>query len=139
MKLWVRTLVYKEIITGITINWCKELRVFRTVEEELVALKESGHSLLIGSIFGRLEFTDAAGNHGLYPQNDKWECWRDYPLMVVRALLNIKIEFDILGDKDELEWLRRNNPPLYNKLQSHIVWKGKKHGSRKSKRNSEGA
>jgi hypothetical protein len=126
MKLWVRTLVYKEIITGITINWCKELRVFRTVEEELVALKESGHSLLIGSIFGRLEFIDAAGNHGLYPQDDKWERWRDHSFLVIRALFNSGIEFEIIGNREEQEFLQRVNPPLYDKLQPHIVWKGKK-------------
>ena len=95
-----------------------------------MALKESGHSLLIGSIFGRLEFTNAAGNHGLYPQDDKWGRWRNHSLQVVRALLNTEIEFEIIGDKEELKWLRRNNPPLYNKLQSHVVWKGKKHGSK---------
>ena len=126
MKLWVRTLVYKEILTGITINWCKELRIFRTVEEELVALKESGHSLLIGSIFGRLEITDSIGNHGLYPQDDKWERWRDHSFKVIRALFNSGIEFEIIGNKEELEWLKRYNPPLYDKLQPHIVWKGKK-------------
>ena len=127
MKLWVRTLVYKEIITGITINWCKELRVFRTVEEELMALKESGHSLLIGSIFGRLEFTDSMGNRGPYPFND---LWRNPVLLTLRALIISGIDFEIIGDKEELEWLKRNNPPLYDKLQSHIVWKGKKHGSK---------
>lgn len=126
MRLWVRTLVYKEIITGITINWCKELRVFRTVEEELVALKESGHSLLIGSIFGRLEFTDAAGNHGLYPQDDKWERWRDYSFQVIRALFNSGIEFEVIGNKEDQKFLQKVNPPLYDKLQPHIVWKGKK-------------
>ena len=126
MKLWVRTLVYKEILTGITINWCKELRIFRTVEEELVALKESGHSLLIGSIFGRLEITDSIGNHGLYPQDDKWEKWRNHSLQVIRALFDSGIEFEIIGDREELEWLQRNSPPLYDKLQSHIIWKGKK-------------
>ena len=130
MKLWVRTLVYKEIITGITINWCKELRVFKTVEEELVALKESGHSLLIGSIFGRLEITDSIGNHGLYPQDDKWERWRDYPLKVLRALLNSGIDFEIIGDKEELGFLKKNTPPLYDKIMPHIIWKGKKHGSK---------
>ena len=127
MKLWVRTLVYKEIITGITINWCKELRVFRTVEDEFKVLKESGHSLLIGSIFKRLEFTDAAGNHGIYPFDDHW---RNPVLLTLRALIISGIEFEIIGDKEELEWLRRNNHPIYDKLQSHIVWKGKKHGSK---------
>lgn len=126
MKLWVRTLVYKEILTGITINWCKELRIFRTVEEELVALKESGHSLLIGSIFGRLEITDSIGNHGLYPQDDKWERWRDHSFQVIRALFDSGIEFEIIGNKEDQEFLQRVNPPLYDKLQPHIVWKGKK-------------
>ena len=127
MKLWVRTLVYKEIITGITINWCKELHVFRTVEDEFKALKESGHSLLIGSIFGRLEFTDDAGNHGIYPQDN---LWRNPVLLTLRALIISGIEFEIIGDKEELEWLKRYNHCLYDKLQSHIVWKGKKHGSK---------
>ena len=136
MRLWVRTLVYKEIITGITINWCKELRVFRTVEEELVALKESGHSLLIGSIFGRLEITDSIGNHGLYPQDDKWERWRDYSFQVIRALFDSEIEFEIIGNKEDLEFLQRVNPPLYDRLLPHIVWKGKKHGSRKNEGNT---
>lgn len=136
MRLWVRTLVYKEIITGITINWCKELRVFRTVGEELIALKESGHSLLIGSIFGRLEFTDSLGNHGLYPQDDKWERWRDNSLRVVRALLDNGIEFEIIGDKEELEFLQKVDPLLYNKIQPHIIWKGKKNGSRKNEGNT---
>jgi len=129
MKLWVRTLVYKEIITGITINWCKELRVFRTVEDEFKALKESGHSLLIGSIFKRLEFTDSTGNSGLYPFFDN-DYWRNSVLSTLRTLIISGIEFEIIGDKEELEWLKRNNPPLYDKLQSHIVWKGKKHGSK---------
>ena len=124
MKLWVRTLVYKEIITGITINWCKELRIFRTVEDEFKALKESGHSLLIGSIFGRLEFTDPTGNSsGPYPFNDHW---RNPVLLTLRALIFSEIEFEIIGDKEELEWLKRNNHVLYDKLQSHIIWKGKK-------------
>ena len=135
MKLWVRTLVYKEILTGITINWCKELRIFRTVEEELVALKESGHSLLIGSIFGRLEFTDAAGNRGIYPQDN---LWRNPVLLTLRALIISGIEFEIIGDKEDLEWLKRNSRPLYDRVLEHIVWKGKKHGSRKSERNTEG-
>jgi hypothetical protein len=130
MKLWVRTLVYKEILTGITINWCKELRIFRTVEEELVALKESGHSLLIGSIFGRLEITDSIGNHGLYPQDDKWERWRDHSLLVIKALLDCGIEFEIIGNKEDLEYLQRVSPPLYDRVLEHIVWKGKKYGSK---------
>ena len=133
MKLWVRTLVYKEIITGITINWCKELRVFRTVEDEFKALKESGHSLLIGSIFGRLEFTDPTGNKGLYPVDGYW---RNSVLLTLRHLIFSGIEFEIIGDKEELEWLQKNNRLLYDKLQSHIVWKGKKHGSRKSEGNT---
>jgi len=104
-----------------------------------VALKESGHSLLIGSIFGRLEITDSIGNHVLYPQDDKWERWRDHSLLVIRALFGSGIEFEIIGNKEDHEFLQRINPPLYDKLQPHIVWKGKKHGSRKSRRNSEGA
>ena len=131
MKLWIRTLVYKEIITGITINWCKELRIFKTVEDELVALKESGHSLLIGSIFGRLEITDSLGNRDLYPFDDKHEWWRNKSLLVIKALFDSGIEFEIIGDKEELEWLQKNSLPLYDKLQSHIVWKGKKNGSKK--------
>ena len=127
MKLWVRTLVYKEIITGITINWCKELYVFRTVEDEFKALKESGHSLLIGSIFKRLEITDSTGNSCPYPFDNHW---RNSVLLTLRALIISGIEFEIIGDKEELEWLQRNSPPLYDKLQSHIVWKGKKHGSK---------
>ena len=127
MRLWVRTLVYKEIITGITINWCKELRVFRTVEEELVALKESGHSLLIGSIFKRLEFTDSMGNSGPYPFDDHW---RNPVLLTLRALIISGIGFEIIGDKEELEWLQRNSPPLYDRVLEHIVWKGKKYGSK---------
>ena len=129
MKLWVRTLVYKEIITGITINWCKELRVFRTVEDEFKALKESGHSLLIGSIFKRLEFTDPTGNKGFYPVDGYW---RNSVLLTLRHLIFSGIEFEIIGDKEELEWLQKNNRLLYDKLQSHIVWKGKKHGSKQS-------
>ena len=136
MKLWVRTLVYKEIINGITINWCKELHVFRTVEDEFKALKESGHSLLVGSIFGRIVFTDHIGNSGPYPFDDHW---RNPVLPTLRALISSGIEFEIIGDKEELEWLQRNSPPLYDKLQSHIIWKGKKHGSRKSERNTESA
>ena len=135
MKLWVRTLVYKEIITGITINWCKELRVFRNVEEELVALKESGHSLLIGSIFNRLEFTDPTGNRDPYPVD---AYWRNPVLLTLRALIISGIEFEIIGDKEELEWLQRDSPYLYDRVLEHIVWKGKKYGSRKSERNTEG-
>ena len=128
MKLWVRTLVYKEIITGITINWCKELRILRTVEEELRLLKDSGHSLLIGSIFGRLEIT---GNHGLlYPFDDQHERWRDHSFQVIKALFDSGIEFEIIGNKEEQEFLQRVNPSLYDKLLPHIVWKGKKHGSK---------
>ena len=91
-----------------------------------MALKESGHSLLIGSIFGRLEITDSIGNHGLYPQDDKWEKWRDHSLQVIRALFDSEIEFEIIGNKEDQEFLQRVNPPLYDKLQSHIAWKGKK-------------
>jgi hypothetical protein len=127
MKLWIRTLVYKEIITGITINWCKELRVFRTAEDEFKALKESGHSLLIGSIFKRLEFTDPIGNRGPYPFNDHW---RNPVLVTLRDLIFSGIEFKIIGDKEELGWLQSNNPPLYDRVLEHIIWKGKKHGSK---------
>lgn len=90
MKLWVRTLVYKEIITGITINWCKELRTFRlrTMEENLRLLKDSGHSLLIGSIFGRLETEDHHGNRVLYPFDDQHERWRDNSLQAIKALFD---------------------------------------------------
>jgi hypothetical protein len=136
MKLWVRTLVYKEIITGITINWCKELRILRTVEEELRLLKDSGHSLLIGSIFGRLEITDYHGNRDLYPFDDQHERWRDNSLQVIRALFDSGIEFEIIGNKEDQEFLQKVNPLLYNKLLPHIVWKGKKYGNRKSKGNT---
>lgn len=125
MKLWVRTLVYKEILTGITINWCKELRIFRTVEDELVALKESGHSLLIGSIFGRLKFVDSEGNCGIFP-DDKKGHWRDSSISMLRSLLKSDIDFEIIGDKEELGFLKKNTPPLYDKIMPHIIWKGKK-------------
>ena len=91
-----------------------------------MALKESGHSLLIGSIFKRLE-SDPTSNSGPYPVDDYW---RNPVLLTLRALIISGIEFEIIGDKEELEWLQRDSPHLYNRVLEHIVWKGKKYGSK---------
>lgn len=45
-------------------------------------------------------------------------------------LIDSGIEFEIIGNKEDLEFLQKVNPPLYDKLLPHIIWKGKKHGSK---------
>lgn len=135
MRLYVRSLVLREIITGITLNWCKTLSTFYSIEDELKALKKSGHSLLIGSIFGRIEFIDAVGNKGLFPHDTS--PYRDNSFVVLRGLLNSGIRFEIIGDQEELDYIKKNSLPLYDKILPHIIWKGKKRGTGKSQEDTE--
>ena len=132
MRLWIRSLAYREIITGLTLNWSKKINVYGEITNQFISLKESGHSLLIGSIFGRLD----DDSKYIYPFEDESDRWRDKSFTSLRELIKSEIEFEIIGDKKELEIVKKYSPPLYDQIQPHIIWKGKKNGTEKSRRNT---
>lgn len=134
MKLWIRTLIFKEIITGLALNYGKTLTVIRTRGDSLNILKKSGHSLLIESIFGKIEFEDSEGTLGLFPIGGIGESyWDDSAINVLRDIIKSGIGYEIIGNQEELDCLYRKSPPLHDEIMDHIVWKAKKRASQASK------
>ena len=138
MKLYIRSLVYyKDILPGLVFNYCTTNITICKNEYDLIdLLHKSGHSLLIGSIFCRVNVIDSEGKIGPYPQDDKKEHWRDSSFKVLRSIVKNGIEFEIIGNKEELSFLKKVSPVLYDKISPHIIWKAKKHEHRKNKNNS---
>lgn len=133
MKLWIRTLIFSEIITGLALNYGKTLSVIKSREDSLNILKKSGHSLLIGSIFGKIEFVDSEGTLGLFPIGDSKSYWEDSAINALRDIIRSGIGYEIIGNQEELDYLYKRFPLLHDKILSHIVWKAKKRASKTPK------
>jgi hypothetical protein len=129
--IYIRTLVYSETLVGTLFNYFPEGKIMSVpVMNDSIfdEFEKLGQSLLIGSIFWRITVKDSHGSVGLFPPDDKKDSWRDRPMRHLRALLKKEstLDFKIIGNREELEFLKKYSPPLYDRLLPHIIWKGNK-------------
>jgi hypothetical protein len=112
-----------EQIRGYILLYTPEPLCWYGRDKMIESLRDTGYGLRIMSIFGSLKVQDCGGNIIECP-DPRSKSRYDESFRTLREIITSGIQYEILGDKEELEALRKFNPPLYDRIESHIIWKG---------------
>ena len=117
-ELYVCSITYiRYILTAHYLNHSEEINfaIYDDTKELLKFIKANNYCLIFGCIF------DKRCNHS----PSFFSTCREY----LRLIIKLEIDFKIIGDREDLERLQKDSPPLYDKILPHIIWKGEKRGS----------
>jgi len=75
------------------------------------------------SLFSSLQLIDVRGHIEECPIPESKTRY-DSSFKTLREIISSGIQYEIIGNHEELDFIKKCNPLLYDRIESHIVWKG---------------